>query len=406
MRIDKRIREQAVGYSVGAIKHICSEVPPREPGSAGEKAAQDYLQQHIVENGWADSVTSQPFTVAPKAFMGFSRIIPVLIVIGIILFYWLPWAPILFCLAGLAVLIFEFLLYWKFLDPFYKKATSHNLIAVKKASGEVKRRIIVSGHSDAAYEWRVFNKFGPVVHIGGMALSIIGVLAAIILSIVSLTLSAAAFEANYAWMLVVMLAFLPGYVSLYFYSDYKRVVPGANDNLTGSLAAVSILKCLKEAGITYENTEVVCLVTGSEEAGLRGAKAFAQEYKDKLSENGVQTVFLGLETFRDIEHMSIYHRDLSGTVKHDPRMVALLDRAAEPFCEKPLPHASVFIGASDCAAMTQAGIPGCTLASMDPAPARYYHTRKDSADNLDPACIALGLDIALEAVEIFNETGI
>ena len=103
--------------------------------------------------------------------------------------------------------------------------------------------------------------------------------------------------------------------------------------------------------MSFENTEVVCMLAGSEEAGLRGAKAFAEAYKDKLREGGVETVFLGLETFRDAPYMSACHRDLSGTVKHHAGMVKLLDKAAAPYMEKPLVHQSIFIGASDAAAM-------------------------------------------------------
>lgn len=48
----------------------------------------------------------------------------------------------------------EFLLYKQFMDPLYKKVEAHNLMGVRKPRGEVKRRIVISGHIDAAYEWR------------------------------------------------------------------------------------------------------------------------------------------------------------------------------------------------------------------------------------------------------------
>jgi hypothetical protein len=43
---------------------------------------------------------------------------------------------------------------------------------------------------------------------------------------------------------------------------------------------------------------------------------------------------------------------------------------------------------------------------MDPAPARYYHTRLDTEDNLDPKTLEIGLKIALETVFDFDEKGI
>ena len=42
---------------------------------------------------------------------------------------------------------------------------------------------------------------------------------------------------------------------------------------------------------------------------------------------------------------------------------------------------------------------------MDPTPAVYYHNVKDTADNMDRKTFALGLDIAIEATEIFDREG-
>lgn len=405
MKIEKQIRDDAVDYSVRAIKHICENIGPREPGSPQERAAQEYLGKDCLDNGWADSVEYQEFKVSPKAFFGFSRIIPVFILAGIAAFWWAPWAPFALTVAGLTVLLFQFLLYWRFLDPFYKKKTSSNMIATKHPTGEVKRRIFLSGHSDSVYEWRIFYHFGHGVFIGGFVFSILGALVNIVLGILDLA-GVLPHGTHRLWMLLVMCAFIPGYACLFFMVNHKLLSPGANDNLTGCLGAIGVLKCLKEQGIEFENTEVVAVLTGSEEAGLRGAKAFVEKYADQLKNDGVENIFVGLETFRDMDFMSIYQRDMTGTVKMHEGVINLLDKAVANLGREPLPHASVWMGASDAAAIMQGGIPCCTLASMDPTPADYYHNRRDSADNLNPECMALGLDIALEATEIFDKEGI
>ncbi|MFI3229721.1 MAG: M20/M25/M40 family metallo-hydrolase [Bacillota bacterium] len=410
MKISEQIRQDTIDYSVNAIKHICGVIGPREAGSEAEQATQEYLSKDIMDNGWADELKVQSFQVAPKAFMGFSRIIPIMILGALISYWFLPWAPLVLCSLGLALFFVQFGFYCEFLDAVYPKATSHNYIATKKATGEVKKRIILSGHIDSAYEWIIFNKFGHVVHIGSLVYCVIGVVISIGLSIASMVLQAKGLLTNdlKLYFLIGMLVFIPGHICLFLYSNYKRVVPGANDNLTGCLASAGVLKALKEQGITYENTEVVCLLMGSEEAGLRGAKAYCKEFEAQIKadkEAGIETIFVGLETFRDIEHMSIYTRDMSGLIAADKGVATLLDEAAKPFSDKPLPHASVWIGASDGAAMQQGGIPSCTLASMDPTPASYYHTRNDTPEILVPECMMLGLNIAIEAVEIFDRQG-
>ncbi|HHU42766.1 MAG: M20/M25/M40 family metallo-hydrolase [Bacillota bacterium] len=394
MKIDEKIHQDAVEYSMSAIKHICKNLPPRESGSCGERMAQEYLASDITNNKWG-KVTFEEFPVQPKAFMGFSKIIPVLLVIGIVFYYWLQWAPLVMSIISLIIFVAQFGLYKKFLDPFYKTQTSSNLIAVKEAEKEPKKRIIFSGHADAAYEWTIFNKFGKVPFIGGLALAILGVLSTIAISIVGLVVGFA------WWQLIVMLVFLPGYLALFLFSNYKKVVQGANDNLTGCLASVSVLKYMKEAGLSFENTEVIALVTGSEEAGLRGAKYFAKKHLEELTK--IPTVFISLETFRDIDYLENYTRDLSGTVKHHPKVIELIDKAAVKLFGKPLKHSSVFLGASDAAAITQAGIPAGAIAAMDPSPASYYHTRKDSCENLSPECFSKGLRLALTIAYIYDK---
>lgn len=401
MKINKETIKNAVDYSVESIKHICKTMPPREPGSEGERKSQEYLKNDILSNSWADNAVIEEFEVAPKAFMGFSKIIPVCYLIGLVLFALtaagitrLAWAPLVMCIIALSTVIGEFLLYKKFLDPFYKKATSSNMQATKKATEETKRRIVFSGHTDAAYEWSVFHKCGSGIFIGGIALALVGAVTAMVLSIV-----ATAGSAKW-WQFIVMACFIPGFISLYFFSNYKRVVPGANDDLTGCLTSVAVLKYLKEEGIELKNTDVVVLLTGSEESGLRGAKDWAEKHKKECEE--IPTMFIGFDTIRDIDFLCNYTRDLTGTVAHHPEAIALIDKAAEELLGKPLTHASVFLGATDAAAITQAKIPAGSVAAMDPSPAKYYHTRLDTEENLDADCLETGLELALKILEVYD----
>lgn len=395
-------KDAVVDYCVNAITDICKNIGPREPGSKEELAAFEYFAKDIKENKWADSVTLEEFSVAPKAFMSFSKIIPILILAGIILYLLHPVFLTIFAVSALVIVFFEFLLYKPFLDPLFKKATSHNLIAIKRAKGEIKKRIIFSGHVDCAYEWTVFRKFGPIVNVLGIAISAVGAIVSLIISIITLINKPDSVLVPF----LIMLIFIPGYVSLFFFSNYKRIVPGANDNLTGSAGSVALLKYLKDEGIEYENTEVQAVLMGSEEAGLRGAKAWAKKYAAEYNDPQVETVFIGLETFRDIEHLYNYVKDLTGTVKHHPKAIALIDKVANKLYGKPFKHASVYVGASDSAAVTQGGICAGAIAAMDPAPARYYHTREDNEDNLSPECISKCMDVVIELVETFNKDGL
>lgn len=58
--------------------------------------------------------------------------------------------------------------------------------------------------------------------------------------------------------------------------NWKLCVPGANDNLTGVFASMSVLRYMAANDIRFENTEVVCVSMACEEAGLRGAKEYVK----------------------------------------------------------------------------------------------------------------------------------
>lgn len=408
MRVSQKIRDDAVDYSLGAIKYICEEIGPRESGMPNERKAQEWLKSQLLDNQWADEAEIEDFTVSRHGLVGFTKIVSVLLVIAAAMQFvaLLVAEAALAChivtvvLAAISLLItiMEFLLYKPFIDPLLPKTTSGNVYAKYKSSGETRRRIVFSGHCDSAYEWTLM-KIKPAFMIVTIVFCVVGVLASVALCILNIVRG----EMSW-WSLLVTSLFIPFYILLFFFCNFKVVVPGANDNLTGVLASVAVLKCLKESGIRFEHTEVDLVITGSEEAGLRGAFAWAKKHRDEILSSDVETVFIGLETLRDWDYLNIYNRDLTGTIAHDAGAVKLLDKASAA-CGRPLKHFSVFFGASDAAAITKSGLRATCLAGMDPTPADYYHNVKDTADNMDRKTFALGVDIAIEAAEIFDREG-
>ncbi|MDD6011529.1 MAG: M20/M25/M40 family metallo-hydrolase, partial [Oscillospiraceae bacterium] len=200
------------------------------------------------------------------------------------------------------------------------------------------------------------------------------------------------------------LAFAPAYAGLFAFTNSKRYVDGANDDLTGCYISSAVMKYLSENDIRFENTEVVVMLAGGEEAGLRGSKAFFKAHPE-LKNDGIETVFVSLDTIRDEEFAMIYEKDMTGMVKNDGRVCNLIKNAAAKF-GKDVPIGAIPIGSTDAAAASQAGIPAASFVAMDPAPARYYHTRLDKADILVPDTIELAINIALQTVFDFDENGI
>lgn len=400
---EEKIFKQCIAYSIEGIRHVIETFGPREPGSEGERKAQGYFAGEL--SAWTDEVRNENFTVHPKAFMGFMVVTGFLLLMATALYWIAPVVALPLSILAVTVTVVQFLMYRRFLDPLFPRRTSTNVLAVRRPAGEARRRIIISGHADAAYEWRLFIAGGQAflkVVIVGAILSGVGKVAFDLIAVFSGNLFLPPVEGLLRTSGFVQLAGVPFFIALLFFSNFRAVCPGANDNLTGSLVAMAVMKYLHETGTRFKHTEVHCLITGSEEAGLRGAKAYAEEHVAELK--SMKTAFLALETFRDLEHLSIYNRDMSGTVHNDPETCTLLQQAGRN-CGFELPLASVYLGSTDAAALSQAGIPAAALAAMDPAPPRYYHTRLDHWDNLNPECIEAALHISLEMIKLYDAAG-
>lgn len=411
-------RRMYANYVMKNVKNICKNIGPRPSGSAKELEAQEFMAADLRTS--CDEVNIEPFTLHPWAFMGWIQVVVVCSVLAAAMLFMTNFEPFenyKYILLGAGVVleliavffvVTEFLLYKETLDVFAPKKTSHNVVAVRRCTGEVKRRIIFSGHADSAPEWRFTYWGGPKLIIPAVAAGLIGVVITAAADIVALvlTVTGTAGDSKVVWILsIVSVCFIPVFLfNLLFYNN-KRVVEGANDNLTGCLCAMAAARFLQDKDIRLENTEVWILCTGSEEAGLRGAKAFCKAHGKEFKEDGVETVFFGLDTVRDFDYMAVYHKDMTGIVHNDPQVSKLIKEGAA-LAGYDLPYKTVSLGSSDAAAVTQAGIKASCFAAMDPAPARYYHTRLDTRDNLDLKTIEAGVDIVLHTLFLYDEKGL
>ena len=397
---------QCAQYAVDGITEVCKLYGPRPCGEESEKKAQEYMMKDI--SAYCDSVHRETFKVNPDAFMSFVPIAGACLLgstaCNLAAAYKKPKAALgSAALIGTALsgIVGEFLLYKKMLDPMFKEKESGNVIGVRKAKGETKRRIIISGHTDSAPEWTYTYRLGShgVIMVAGYAIAGLAYTAA--------TTAVALKGKNPALakkMALGQLAFAPSYGALFKFTNNKRYVDGANDDLSGCYVSNAVMKYLSDNDITFENTEVMVILAGGEEAGLRGSKAYFEAHPE-LKNDGVETVFISFDTIRDEEYMMIYEKDMTGMVKNDKGVCALLKNAAMK-CGKDVPIGAIPIGSTDAAAASQSGIAAASLVAMDPAPARYYHTRLDTADILEPSTIEKVIEIALQTIYDFDENGI
>ncbi|MDE5995848.1 MAG: Zn-dependent exopeptidase M28, partial [Eubacterium sp.] len=400
-------------YAVKGITKICNKIGPRKPGSPEELRAQQWIEKDM--KNYCEETKIEEFTLHRQGFMGF---IPFTVICGVasVFVNWFVspiWALVL-CVLAFIPLIFEFLMYKQFDDFLFPKQTSHNMIATRKPTGEVKKRIVLIGHSDSQFEWNLNYLMGglqaklfveiPAV-IGLVIQTAIAVVALIVSAVNGGIVAANAIPKLHTMFIVffvISCVFIPFELAFLFFQSWTKSVPGASDNLSGCYVGMAAIKALDEAGVRFENTEVVMICSGSEEAGLRGSKAYAKAHEQELKD--IPTAVIALDTFRDLETMAVYDRDLSGTVKHHKGVKELVHDACAN-CGFDVNYESIYIGGSDAASFTQRGIPATGFAAMDPAPPRYYHTRLDTPENLRPDCIEVGIEITVEALCMFDKNG-
>ncbi len=411
MRLTKGASENTRAFMVDGIRYICENFKERAPGTHSERKAQKFLKGELEQ--WADEVEIEDFDLHPHAFMGW---IPPAGIIGIfsVLFYWLTYKKVvlnsglaivatLLTLFAVSCLVIEFLMYREYVDFLFPKKVSRNVMARRKPTGEVKRRIVFCGHTDAANEWTYslhggLKSLAPVMggSIGGL---IVITVFNIIWTIYDLS------GGNYAskfWLVmgIIQLIFVPFFIAILFFINWKVIVDGANDNLTADYISMAVLKEMSDNNKRYENTEVCCLLSGSEEAGLRGAVAYAKRHQDELKE--IETVVIAMDTMREIEQLQIYTQGCTGTQKNSNAVGELVYEAGVN-CGIEMKETDIYPGAVDAEGFSRYGIEAVGFCGVNHDPKTYYHTRLDTPDNISEECINLSLDICLEAAELYDQ---
>lgn len=387
-------------YMIKEITYICKNLGKRDPGSDGEKKACEYMAGVLKDECGCERVDVESFKENPRSFYGWTYITLSFAIISIPLLYICPLLSVLLIIAGLVLMVLQFGLYIKAVDKLFPEKTGHNVTAIKECSGETKRRIIFNGHPDAAWEWPVNYALGGVGFEAHAIISIVGALYYLVLAFIS-GFKAVEVSSTLGKLGLWGLIFVPFMIGLYFMVNYKRVVDGANDNLSGCYMGISILKAMKEEGIELENTEIGVVLTGSEEAGLRGAKAWCEAHKDEF--NDVPTFIFSYDTIHDPKFLMVNYRDLNGTVKADKDVSDLYMEAAEtlkiPCLKGWVPPMG---GATDSAAFAQAGFRATGITGLNHKLESYYHTRRDSYDNMNEQGLADCFAASVKALEMFD----
>jgi Peptidase family M28 len=411
------ITDDDARYAFDIVETICTEVGPGLPGSSQERERAAVIKKELEFHLGGENVLVEEFTVAPGAFFNLLPISGLFMLIAALLNISMgrfpgisPWltaiAALAFSIFSPLVFILEFLLGLEFLDPFFKKKQSVNVVGTLRKPGtkKVKRLLIVSGHHDSALENTWFRFLGYGVFFLSTT-QFIGFLAMLAISIIQLTgmITGNADIIRVGTLGWVMLIYpiVPSIIYALFVNRGRKnggTVPGAVDNLSASALAVAMCRFLVQNPANFPaDTEIRFISFGSEEAGLRGSRRYVERHLDELRRLDARLLNFEMVAFPE---MVILSSDANGTVKHSLEMVKTVVAAAE---RAGVPHKvmSAYLGiGTDAAPFSQAGLMASTLLPYNGLKQlmTFYHQQRDRPEIMTMEPLVNVMKLTLEWV--------
>ena len=395
-----------IRYITEGIKGICIRHKRRTAGSEAVRAAEAEMAEAMKD--CVDEIRVQPFDIHPQAFLGSVPLEAFLCLCACGFFAagvyagqaWAYAVSLILMFAAVVIVIAEYALYRQMTDRLYPRRTGQNLYMVRRAKSTPKRRIILCGHADAAYEMPVLKYLPTFVIYASIGSGVLYWIANFLFCNLALLDFLPQSTLKVFAVIEIVLSVL--YAPLLCLVDWRTVVDGANDNLTGCFLGMSILREMADKDERFEDTEICCLITDGEESGLRGAHAFASENVEEMMK--LNTMVIAVDTIHSVEELRIFSRGINYTESNSEEACNLLYFAGLKN-GLDLPTAEFYPGACDSEAFSVIGIKAAAICGVAFTPQDYYHNVRDTYTNLNPECIGIVRKILQDAVNMFANAG-
>ena len=414
----EKVKRENAKYVIDFAKEIIDRTGPRLPTSPEEKLGAEMIAAKMEEATGKPSVT-ETFICAPRASIA---AIPILGLIGIIsfgLYYISPIASLIATVCDFILAAIQVFTYSGKLDFLFKKGESRNVYnSVDPASGKTERTIVLAGHMDSSWNWNL-SLTNPKTAIPKTVIGVVSIIALLVMSVVAIAVGNISFMSikdlataeSYGGMEIfrIVLYFLPllclpgcYWLSIYLTWDKKKAAPGAMDNLTGCGLAVALAKYYKEnPDKAPENCRIVCMGFGSEEAGLKGASAFCEKHKnDGFFDD--RTYVLNLDSFRDRDYFNVVNGDVWLGTTFDKDLTEVCYKVMDDMGLNPKVIKNP-AGGCDSTPVMRIGVKTVTLNAQNPTTTDYYHTIKDTVENLDEDVLATSFELLAKTVDAIAE---
>lgn len=367
------------------VDHFIRTFGPRRAGSEAEKLAQHCVAQEL--DTFCDRVEVQPFMDALTAKFSSLRIFSLLFWSALLLP--VVSVPLAFTVAAINAVLYlgHFVMYRNWLDFLFAKKESRNVSGIIEPAGEVRRTLLFAGHMDSTPEfiwWYWFKDWGiRMMLLAGLSFALLPVF-----YLVALVMGSEVWMSGIWWVFVA----LSPLALTFFFIHGKKVVNGAQDNLSGVAVAHAVGKRL--AAEKLKHTRIMVVSFGSEETGLKGSGAFVKHYREQLE--ATAHFLINLDGMLDIDNMFIIKAEPSIPAKHDKAVIAKLSAAFQRNGLEPK-LGTIPVGATDASSFSRHGLAAASIVGL-PMDRLHpsYHTRLDTIDCLTPATLDRMVDILVD----------
>lgn len=400
-------------YMHDYISKIVDTYGPRAPGSTEETEAGKSILEDM-EN-FADKVDREKFSCHPRAFLSWIKITVPFYIMSVLIYFLLPeYMGISIILSGFSLLLFfeQFLQYAEFIDPLFPRETSYNITGRFEPDGETNKTLIFSGHHDSAYQFNLivwFPRAYPILMgIAFISLLTFPFLVSVNFIIESLSLNLSLLNTIFSTIPWIYLSTLP-FTALFFLFETGKPVPGASDNLSAVGVILGLAKYLNGIRGSEEypqNTEVLCVSFGCEEAGLKGSRRYVEKHLEELKNGDVEVI--NLETLTDPNELSIFKRENTTRTDHSMELARKVKNIAQEKLgiDLPLRDMSIGGGGTDATPFSRENIRAISIfgTNMEGVP-EFYHTMDDTPDKVDPQALTRTLEICKEVIKSSESSG-
>jgi hypothetical protein len=284
---------------------------------------------------------------------------------------------------------------WSWAHWLSPSAPSQNLIGNLPPQGAVERRVVLCAHLDthrtpvfySSPRWhRIFSRL-----VTGIFLSL--ALGGLIFGLGAL----------FTWPAVGWFGLLSGAMQAFglamlIPADSTPFSPGANDNASGVGVITGLLERL--AGEPLQHTEVICLLTGCEETGAVGVRAYLDAHAAEL---GRKTLFIILD---EVGTGNLKYLSSDGILYKTSTHPQALALARQARTDLPFEVGErVGLAYTDALPVTRRGLPAITI-SVDADPAQgqvsHWHQMSDRIETLDPVTLEKAHEFAWKIIQIID----